>query len=48
MERDDDPFDYALDRLRDGEITTEQFREELRSIGYGDPEITKILADEAA
>jgi hypothetical protein len=46
MEHEDDPFEYVLDQLRDGEITREKFAAELRLIGYGDPEIAEILAEE--
>jgi len=41
-----DQYEYALDLLRDGEISPDKFREELRSIGYGDEEITEIIAEE--
>jgi hypothetical protein len=46
-ETDHDPVEYLLDLMRDGEITSEKFADDLRSIGDGNPEITEILAGEA-
>jgi len=42
-----DQYEYALDLLRDGEMSPDKFREELRAIGYGDAEISEIIADES-